>query len=62
MNKIVLDAIANFLMADEYRRCTRYTVEGYYGFAYVTVHYADKDVKYKVVANEDGDVDFDQVP
>ena len=45
MNKKVFDAIYEFLEANQ--GFTAYKIDGYYGFAYLLIDWADEPAKYK---------------
>ena len=45
MNKKVMDAMYNFLEARS--AFTQYTIKGYYGFAYLTIEWADGPITYE---------------
>jgi hypothetical protein len=53
MNKVVFDAIYAFMHNTS--AFVQYTIEGYYGFAYLTIGWADGYKRYRFTAVEKGD-------
>jgi hypothetical protein len=62
MNKIVFDSIYAFMHKTGVSAFIQYTIEGYYGFAYLTIGWADGYKRYKFIVNEDNSVSSFEVP
>jgi hypothetical protein len=55
MNKKVFDAMYSFLDANH--GFTKYKIDGYYGFAYLTIEWADGPAKYKFSYISDDEIE-----